>query len=266
MKRNTVFAIIALTLVLLVLALSLCACGKKAGDDSPMTLTDWTLSPETWSSPNGATVNLTAQVNHKDEAVSAHFVVRQGDGDVVDELCAWDGNKLTAAAELNAADGYSYFVVLTAADGTMEEIPLSTAEKPVSTSLVNLASALNSYCNLIVEGSDITGGTLTLTAGSVEIQVPQITNDGAAITCQETALVLMLDGEEVTRATLTPEPSEVPGGFEATLAGTTFQLPAMAEDGQLVLQLKVTLSNGQILTSEGATWTYMDGQVFSAVG
>lgn len=263
MKRNTVFTVIALALVL---ALSLCACGKKATDDSPMALTDWTLSPQTWSSPNGATVNLTAQVNHKDEAVSAHFVVRMGDGDVVNEPCVWDGDKLTAAAELNAADGYSYFVVLTAADGTMEEVPLSTAEKPVSTSLVNLASALNSYCNMIVEDSDITGSTLTLTAGSLEIQTPQITDDSAAITCQETALVLMLDGEEVTRATVTPEASEVPGGFEAGLAGTTFQLPSMAEDGQLILLLKVTLSNGQILTSEGATWTYMDGQVFSAVG
>lgn len=263
MKRNTVFALIALVLAL---ALSLCACGKKAVDDSPMALTDWTLSPQTWSSPNGATVNLTAQVNHKDEAVSASFVVRMGDGDVVNAPCTWDGDKLTAAAELNAADGYSYFVVLTAADGSLEEVPLSTTEKPVSTSLVNLASALNSYCNIIVEDSNITGSTLTLTAGSLEIQAPQITNDGAAITCQETALVLMLDGEEVTRATVTPEASEVPGGFEAGLAGTTFQLPSMAEDGQLILQLKVTLSNGQILTCEGATWTYMDGQVFSAVG
>lgn len=258
--------IFALSAIALILVLSLCACGKKAGDDSPMTLTGWALTPQTWSSPNGATVNLTAEVNHKDETVTAQFVVRLGDGDVVNETCAWDNDKLTAAAELNAADGYSYFVILTAADGTLTELPLNTEENPVSTSLVNLATALNSYCNVVVEDSDISGNTLTITAGSVEIQAPQITDDGAAIGCQETALVLLLDGEELTRATLTPEASEVPGGFEADLAGTTFTVPSMDDDGQMLLRLDVTLTNGQVLTCEGASWTYIDGQVISTVG
>ena len=265
MKRKSIISVIAL---LLVLSLALCACGKKDTpvEDGAMALTGWTLTPQTWSSPNGATVNLSAEVNHQDETTTAEFVVRQGDADVCNVPCTWEEGKLVAAAELNAADGYSYFVILTAADGTPTEVALNTAENPVSTSLVNLASALNSYCNVIVEDSDITGNTLTITAGSLEIQAPQITNDGAAITCQEVALVLSMNGEELTRSAISPAASEVPGGFEADLSGTTFSVPTLEEDGQIVLLLQVKLSNGQELTCEGATWTYMDGQMVSVVG
>lgn len=266
MKRNSLFTLIA---VILALSLCLCACGKKEKvlDDGPMALTGWTLTPKTWSSPNGATVCLSAEVNHVDETVAAEFVVRQGDADVCNAQCTWKDGKLIAEAELNAADGYSYFVVLTPLDGaTPTEVALNTTESPVSTSLTNLASALNSYCNVIVEDSEIAGSTLTITAGSVEIQVPQITDDGKDITCQEVSLVLTMDGEELTRVSVDPQASEVPGGFEADLSGTSFTIPAMEQEGQIVMMLHVKLSNGQELTTEGASWTYMDGQMVSTVG
>ena len=262
MKRESVLSVIALALVVV---LCLGACGKKT-QDGPMTLTGWTLTPETWSSPNGATVHLSAEVNYKDTEVTAAFVVRQGDGDVVNEPCVWEKDKLTAAAELNAADGYSYFVILTAADGTPTEINLSTEASPVSASLVNLQSALNSYCNVVVEDSDYSGSTLTVSAGTVEIQAPQLTDGGAAISCKDVALVLLHDGEELSRTAVTVEPTEVPGGFEGNIAGAAFSVPTLDTDGQILLRLEVTLSNDQVLTAEGAAWTYMDGQVVSTVG
>lgn len=266
MKRNSVFALIAL---ILTLSLCLCACGKKddVSQDGPMALTGWTLTPKTWSSPNGATVCLNAQVNHQDETVNVEFVVRQGDADVCNARCTWEDGNLIAEAELNAADGYSYFVILTPADGsTPTEVALNTTENPVSSSLVNLASALNSYCNVIIEDSEIAGSTLTITAGSVEIQAPQITDDGKEIACTEVSLVLSMDGEELTRTNVEAQASEVPGGFEADLSGTNFSIPAMEQEGQIVLVLHVKLSNGQELTCEGASWTYMDGQMVSTVG
>lgn len=267
MKRKNFLAAVAM---ILLISLALCACGKKEadvdgpaqGENGPVTVTAWTLTPETWSSPNGATIHLSAEMSRRDDAVTGEFVVRQGDADVVNAPCTWDGNKLLAEAELNAADGYSYFVVLTAADGSLTECPLGGADA----SLVNLASALNSYCNVVVGDSDYSNKTLTLTAGSVEIRVPQITDDGAAITCKEVSLVLTMDGEELTRTAVAVSSTEVSGGFEADLAGTTFSVPAMDDDGQVLLRLEVSLSNGQSLSAEGGTWTYMDGQIISTVG
>lgn len=268
MKRKSIFSVIAMIALICTL---LCACGAKQPsgsqtDGSPMTLTTWTLTPKTWSSPNGATVQLSADVNHRDDTITGEFVVRQGDADVFAAPCTWEGDKLTAEAELNAADGYSYFVVLTAKDGTLTEIALSTTENPVDISLVNLESALKSYCNVLVSASEYANGVLKLTAGSVEIQVPQITNDGAAITCSEAKLVLTHDGEKLNDVAVVPQASEVPGGYEADLAGVAFPVPALEDDGQLALRLEVTLSNGQLLSAEGGAWTYIDGQIISTVG
>lgn len=261
-------SLLKLTALLLVCALALCGCGKKApqnsgtNDGGPMALGQWTLTPETWSSPNGATIHLSAEVTNADKSATAEFVVRQGDGDVVNAPCTWDGSKLLAEAELNAADGYSYFIVLTGSDGSLTEWPLTGAD----VSLVNLASALNSYCNLLVTDSAYENGKLTLTAGSLEIQAPQLTDGGETITCQEASLVLTKDGQELTRTVVTVEASEVPGGFGVELAGTSFTVPDMEEDGQIVLRAEVFLSNGQSLSAEGGTWTYMDGQIVATVG
>ena len=261
-------SLLKLTALLLVCALALCGCGKKepqnsgSNDGAPMALGQWTLTPETWSSPNGATIHLSAEVANADKTATAEFVVRQGDGDVVNAPCTWEAGKLIAEAELNAADGYSYFIVLTAADGSLTEWPLSSTDG----SLVNLATALNSYCNLLVTDSSYEDGKLTLTAGKLEIQAPQLTDGGEAITCQEIALVLTKDGEELSRTSVAVTASEIPGGFEAELAGTSFAVPTMEDDGQVVLQAEVSLSNGQSLSAQGGTWTYMDGQIVATVG
>lgn len=265
MKQRTLFRLTALVLVC---ALVLCGCGSKEpqnsgeSDGTPMALGQWTLTPQTWSSPNGATIYLSAEVTNPDKTATAEFVVRQGDGDVVNAPCTWDGNKLLAEAELNAADGYGYFIVLTATDGSLTEWPLGGADS----SLVNLASALESYCNLLVTDASWEGGKLTLTSGSLEIQAPQLTDGGAAITCDTVALVLTKDGQELSRTDVAVGASGVPGGFKADLAGTAFSVPSMEEDGQIVLRAEVSLSNGQSLSAEGGTWTYMDGQIVATVG
>lgn len=266
MKRKNFLAVLALVMMF---ALALCACGAKENGENvnapvsgELSLAEWSLSPETWSSPNGATVYLEATANFTEKDASAEFVVRQGDGDVVNAPCAWNGTTLTAEAELNAADGYSYFVVLTDKDGQLTEIPLSEADS----SLVNLASALTSYCNVLVSGSEIQQEKLVITAGSVEIQAPRITDQNEAITCGTARLVLTLDGEQLSATDITPMESEVPGGYEADLSGITFDIPAMEQDGQLTLRLEAELSNGQALAAEGGSWTYMDGQIVSTVG
>ena len=117
-----------------------------------------------------------------------------------------------------------------------------------------------------MESSGFRGTTLTITGGSVEVQAPRITDDGAAITCSEAVLVLTHNGDELDRTQITLEESEVPSGYELDLSGVRFDVPALEDDQQLALRLDVTLSNGQFLTASGCTWSYIDGQLVSAVG
>lgn len=271
MKRKNMFAIIALALVF---TLVFAACGKDgaettaqtASSDQTLDLADWGLTAETWSSPNGATIHLTAIPTFHAEGQSAAFVVRLEGEEAANVVCDWDGTTYTASAELNAADGYCYYVILTAADGTALEIAVNTPTNPTDEALINMASSLESYCNVVVDSSSYADGKLTLTGGTVEVQVPRITNAGEEILCDTAVLVLTYNGEEVAAEELTLSESEVPGSYETEITGISFNVPEMEDDQQLTLRLDVTLSNAQTLTASGCTWSYMGGELLSAVG
>ncbi|MDD5863604.1 MAG: hypothetical protein PUD80_03060 [Firmicutes bacterium] len=276
MKAKRIFTVIAL---IAVFAFVLAGCGGKEeavvtevgtvpelATGQSLELTSSALTATTWSSPNGATVNLTAVPNGYAEGQSAAFVVRLEGEDAANVPCDWNGSAYTASADLNAADGYSYFVILTAADGTQSEVPVNTPANPTDDALLNMESALNSYCSMTVTASEQNGSKLTITEGSAEVQAPQITNEGETITCSKAELVLTLNEEEVARAELALEEAEIPGSYTADLAGTGFDIPAMEDDQELAVRLDVTLSNGQFLSAPGGTWMFLDGQMVTTVG
>ncbi len=274
MKRKNILAMLALVLVF---ALALSACGSKEAEEATaavtseavpqeLGLTNCTLSTTTWSSPNGATVNLTATPNTHADGDTAAFVVRLEGEDAANIPCTWDGANYTAAAELTAEDGYCYYVILTAADGTVTEIPVNTPTEPMDESLINMASSLNSYCNVMVEASSFADGKLTITGGSVQVQAPTVTNNGEAITCQEAILVLSINGQDLGSQKLTLEEGETAGSYALALTNVSFDVPAMEDDQQLTLRLDVTLSNGHTLTAPGGTWFYNDSALLTAVG
>ena len=275
----------AILAVILVLVIALTACGKEEAPETttvptvaatvpaettvsaqPLTLTDCVLGASTWSSPNGATVHLTATPSTYADGQTADFVVRLESDDVITVACQWDGTNYTADADLNAANGYCYYVILTAADGTVTEVAVNTPAEPTDEALINMEAALTSYCNLIVEESDITDNKLTLTNGKAQVQVPVITDDGAVITCQQAVLTLNLDAEEVAKAEVTLEATETNGLFEAAISGMTFDVPAMEGEQQLELFLNVTLTNGQEMTAFGSSWVSGDGSLLPVVG
>ena len=277
MKRKNILAVIALVAVF---AFALVGCGSKdkeptantaasvpemsAGQE--LTLTSSTLTAATWSSPNGATVNLTATPNGYAEGQSAAFIVRLEGEEAANVPCEWNGSAYTASADLNAADGYCYYVLLTAADGTQTEVAINTPTAPTDDALINLESALNSYCNMTVASATQDGSTLTITGGSVEVQAPRITNEGETITCSKAELVLTFDEEIVGTAALTMEAAEIPGSYTADISGITFNIPSMEDDQQLSIRLDVTLSNGQFLTAPGGTFSFLNGEMVSSVG
>lgn len=275
--RKNVLTIIAL---ISLFALVLTGCGSKeetvptteaavsaAATVAPaLGLSNWSLSTTTWSSPNGATVNLTAAPAGYAEGYSASFIVRLEGEEVANLPCTWDGTNYTASAELNAADGYCYYVLTTDADGNTLEVPVNTPSQPTDEALINMASSLESYCNLMVSESGVEGGKLVLTSGTVEVQAPRITNAGETITVSEAKLVLSFNGEEVDSQKLNLAETGTPGGYALELEKVSFKVPAMENDQQLNLNLNVTLSNGQILSCAGGNFFYNDGELLTAVG
>lgn len=275
MKRKN---ILALTLVL-VFALSLAACGSKEPAETtapvatteavvfqPLALTDWTMSATTWSSPNGATISIAATPNYYDEANSATFIVRLEGEESANIPCQWDGSQYTASADLNAADGYCYYVVLTSADGTVTEVPVNTPTDPTDEAFINMADSLNAYCNVMIEQSQCAEGKLTITAGTVHVQAPKITNQGETITCKDVALVLYLNGEGIAKEALTLNETDDTNAYELVLSGVTFNIPEVEEGQQMELRLEVTLSNGQSLSAPGGLWYNSDKGLLPAVG
>ena len=278
-KRLTVLLALAL-----VFALLLAACGKERPTAEPqatdaqgqtvaptvqpleVSLTAAVMTYNTWSSPNGLTVNLSATPSQHENDHSAEFVIRVGDVEELRVPCEWDGSAYTASADLNAKNGYGYYLVIRNESGASQELTVNSPDVMNEPLLVNMAEALDSYCILNVESASITDGVLTVDNGNVTVQTPAITVAGETVTCTDAALVLTLDDQEISRISLTLIPTEVDGSFEQTLRGTPFEVGELADGQELKLRLEATLSDGQILTAVGTTWLCSGGELQGSVG
>lgn len=281
MKKLTILAVI------LALAVALTACGgekvpeatetmaattiatvsaETAAPSQPLTLTGWEMTANTWSSPNGATINISAATNYYEEGQKADFVVRLEGDEVANVPCKWDSISYTASVDLNAANGYCYYVVLTAADGTVTEVAVNTPTEPTNAAFIDMEAALESYCSVIIEDSAFENGKLTLSGGQVQVKAPTITNAGETITCQEAALVLSFNGEELKREVLTLTQTDTPGLFEAALENVVFDIPELEADQKVELILHVTLTNGQVLSAYGGDWLYDEEGLLPVLG
>lgn len=227
-------------------------------------LASWTLEATPWSSSNGANVVLNAIPLIHQEGQTAAFTVWL-EGDMLENVpCEWNGESFTAAVDLNAADGYCYYCVLTAPDGTQTEIDVNTPNQPMDEALINMESALSTYCNLMLDTSEYADGKLTLSGGYAQVQLPRIAAGEAA--CKSAELVLTRDDQEIARQALTLGEGEGVMQYETDLTGISFSLPEMEDDQQLDLRMDVVLSDGQTMTSPGASWFYLDGDLLLAVG
>lgn len=281
MKKLTILAAV------LVLAIALTACASEKAPEAtetmaattiatvptettappqPLALTNWEMSASTWSSPNGATIHINATPNYYLEGQKADFVVRLESDDIVSVPCQWDGTNYTASADLNAANGYCYYVILTAADGTTTEVAVNTPAAPTNEAFIDIEAALESYCSVIIEDSICESNKLTLTSGQVQVKAPTITNEGEAITCQETALVLSFNGEEIKREALTLSETDTAGLLEAALENITFEIPELEADQKVELTLQVTLSNGHAMSAYAGDWLYEEEGLLPVVG
>jgi len=266
-------------LLALVFALSLTGCGSQEAPETTaaaqtetvaapaLGLVGWTMDATTWSSPNGATINLIATPIGYTEGYGANFIVRLEGEEIANVPCQWDGSNYTASAELNAEDGYCYYLFMTAADGTTLEIPVNTPNEPKDETLIDLASSLNAYCSVTVNTSELKEDKLVVTDGAAQVQLPRITTTEGTVTCTQAVMVLSYNGSDVSLEKVAIGEADETRLCHADLKGLSFSVPAGIEDDhQLSLRLEVTLSNQQILTVPAGTWFYLDGNLLLAVG
>lgn len=229
-------------------------------------LKGWSLTAAAWSSSNGATVTLTAEPAAFQEGQTAALSVRLNGLEAENVPCTWDGTAYTATVDLNAADGYSYYCILTAPDGAREQIALNTPENPVDDTLVYLETSLSSYCNMFVEDWEAEDGKLAVTSGYIQVQTPRISTDGKAAAYTRAELCFQLNGQEIDRQAITLPEGEGGGSYELALTGISFPIPELEDDYQLDLWLEVTLSNGETITCNGGSWYYFGGELNLIVG
>ena len=229
-------------------------------------LLDWHLSAQSRTDNSGATVTLTASPLAFHEGQSAQFLVRLGGQEVAAADCEWNGSVYTGTANLDAADGYSYYCILTAANGSKEHIALNTPENPVDDTTVYLETSLTAYSTMIVDAWEDEGGKLSITAGYAQVQLPRIFSGDSQPTFADAQLVLRCNGQVVETQPLEIPQGEGAGSYELVLGGVSFDMPEMQDDYQLEVSLEVTLSDGQVLTSIGSSWYYNAGEMIMVVG
>lgn len=291
MKRTRLFSVTLWVLMCSVLVLALAGCGKEKDDkvttlesenaqlqeelDSANAQLDqlekaglktWGLSAIAWIDANGATVTFTGEPNAHEDGQTAQLLVRFNGEEMASQDCTWDGSKYTAVVDLEAADGYSYTCVLTAADGTMEQIVLSSPDNPTVDTLVYMQSSLTAYCNLFVADYEVKDEKMNITSGYVQVQLPQISADGSKVTFEGAELVFLLNGETLETQKIDLPQGEGAGSYESALTSVSFNMPEMKDDYQLDLNLNVKLSGGSTITANGGSWFYNNGKLNMVVG
>ena len=298
MKKN-IFSRLLLMLMIAALMLLVCGCGADTdapADDSAAriaaleqenaqlkaqiesltaelghmnqdaALQDWSLDAAAWADSNGATVVFTATPVSYVDGMRAALSVRMGDLEAESTNCVWDGSVFTGSVELSAADGYSYYCILTSANGTQEEIELNSPANVTNEMLVNLGSNLSTYANVVVEDWSATASALNIKSGYIQAQMPRLAYNNTSSEISGSALVLKLNNEEVSRQNITMEAGEGEGSFEATISGNSFSMPAMEDDYQLDLWLEITLSTGHTVSVSGGSWYSNSGELQLVVG
>ena len=236
------------------------ASGSAAG------LSDWYFESYAWSSSNGANVTLVGTPVRYTEGQSAEFSAWIEGEMIATAPCEWNGTAYVGDLDLNAADGYCYYCTVIAPDGTKIEVELNTPKNTMDENLVNMETALTSYCGMMVEESNAEGDKLTLVSGYAQVQLPRIGQTSDPVAISNAQLILETDGKEIARCDVNMVPGETPDRYAAEIAGISFTAPVLEEGQQMDIRLEVTLNDGQTLKASGGSWFSANGKLNLVVG
>ena len=212
------------------------------------------LTAEAWADGTGADVTLTLEGSNGD----ALFRVMLGSTVVAEVPCLPTGNTCTASIPVPAGNGYVYSLIVGS-----EATTLASPDNPVYPDLVNLADALTAYCNLVVDGWYVQDNALTLEVCYAQIQTPRL---GGALTCDRARLVVRHGSSELAEFPISPVADAEAGSYACDVTDACFPLPQLAEGAEVELWLEATLNNGQVLSTNAATWYVMHNGFSMAAG
>ena len=222
---------------------------------------DWTVA---WADSTGADVTFTAVPTEYQPGMGATLLVMLGDRQAASVPCVWDGTVFRGTANLNAADGYSYFCLLSGPNG-VQQLSLMGPESENAGIPVYLQSALSSYCNLLVsDWVEQNGSSLILNGAYAQVQLPQIQGQELTFVTQE--LVLRLNGPVSAKVPIVLSPSEVAGSYEVIINNLHLPMPELDDSDNLELYLEITLSDGRHLQAFGIGWYLENGKLSASVG
>ena len=123
-------------------------------------IADWSLTGKPLVHGSGAEVTLKVTPTNYQEGQTVSFRVEL-EGQVIARVyCDWDGTSYTGSVELDAADGYSYSLLLTEPSGTQDYRELNSPANPTDPELVYMYSSLSASCALTVLDWQIEDGIL----------------------------------------------------------------------------------------------------------
>jgi len=229
-------------------------------------LVSWDLNATASADRGSAVISFTATPAAAPEGQTVSLVVLLNGFEAESTQCAPENGTYHGTLTLPAADGYSYYCLISNPDGAQQQIPLVTPDNTEDLRLVNLSTSLSGYSNLVVENWEYKNDQLSVLSGFFQAQLPLITGDGTAVTAQKAELVLVHNGQEIARQALTLTPGEADGTYEAAIADIVFSAPALEDDHQLDLVLEIALSSGEPLRNNSCSWYYIDGGLTMIVG
>lgn len=225
-------------------------------------LSEWELTAVAWADSTGADVTFTAVPTEYQPGMGATLLVMLGDRQAASVPCVWDGTVFRGTANLNAADGYSYFCLLSGPNG-VQQLSLMGPESENAGIPVYLQSALSSYCNLLVsDWVEQNGSSLILNGAYAQVQLPQIQE----LTIASQELVLRLNGQISVKVPIMLMPSEVAGSYELIINDLHLPMPELDSTDNLELYLEITLSDGRHLQAFGIGWYLENGKLSASVG
>ena len=295
MKRKYILSLLALLLCAL---LALSACSKETTEDTSLeqqiaaltqenaalkdqidvltrqlesiqnaVLTDWDLTATASPKQDSAIISFTAIPAAAPEGQTVSLVVMLNGFEAESIQCTPAGNGgYYGELQLPAADGYSYYCLISNPDGAQQQIPLITEDNSQDRTLIDIASSLAGYCHLMIEDWEFGGNTLTVNSGFFQAMSPRLSPDGTPVVAMKAELVLIHNGEEISRQELPLTAGEARGTYESPITGLSFTTPKLEDDHQLDLVLEVSLSTGEPLRNNSCSWYYIDGGLTMVVG
>ncbi len=230
-----------------------------------MSLQSWDITARPSEDGALADVAFSAVPDGLLEGQSITFEVVQ-DGQVGVSLpCLFDGTTFTANAQLEPKNGYSFYCVLSDGSNSYKREALMDPANAALTTLMNLADAMNTYCNMVVDDYSAADGKLNLKL-NLSAKLPEFVSKEAPAAVESAKLIFTMGEEELETKDVTFEAGEK-GMLEAVMDDCSLTIPEkMEKDAQLTLTLKVKLTNGQELGSVSASWFMQDDALVMVTG